>query len=265
VPTETGLLTLAGEAAKRTTTSWDEYLGRIRHDPSYAYRNTQWHRAGAYLEAIKHLPPPPPPDAPGALADAQGRIFLGTDPLAVLDYPAWMVPVVSADPNEPEGQQRATIDQLHARFGKVEAWADCMATPYSAAVALVQRLGLQGAWGQCETQPQFDAAVGAGARRLVGKVDASVLGDPGSARFEMVNSRQILVSVEQYGYTPAPDFRTPSLGGVAGTCIATYQSAEDHPEPRTVDGYKHLGYYTPHVSSVYVGDGTPIPDAASLG
>lgn len=260
--TQAELLAAAQAAALKTTISWAEYLRRIDDNEAYEYKRAAWYQAGAQLEALKHLPPPPPPSAPTPLSTAQGRFFLADNPLACIDYPRWMVPVVTADPGYPQCQDPEVIRQLHDRFGTVEVWCDCMATPYQAALDLMHRLGLQGAWGQCETQDQFDHAVGAGATRLVGKVDDSVLGDTSSKRAQLVAQGKVLVTVELYSPDAPKDWRNLNAG-IGGWCIATYNDA-DFPQPRQVNDYKANGTYVAHRDSAYCGGG-PKPSASQLG
>jgi len=239
----------------------------VATQPDYGYRSAHWHAAGAALEALKHLAPPPPLDAPAPLSAAQGRIFLADDPLSCLAAPAWMVPVVTADPGYPACQDPAVIARLHERFGQVEAWCDCVpapaGTPYSAALQLMHDRQLQGAWGQCESQAQFDAAVAAGATRLVGKVDQSVLGLTDSVRAQLVATARVLVVVEMYAVDPAhADWRNLNRG-IGGWCIATYQD-KDFPQARDVADFSAAGLYAPRRDSVYAGGG-PKPRWAGLG
>jgi hypothetical protein len=55
VASEAELGQQAVDLAQQTSYSWDTYLGRIRDDKNYDYRNTNWYRAGAKLEQAKHL------------------------------------------------------------------------------------------------------------------------------------------------------------------------------------------------------------------
>jgi hypothetical protein len=146
------------------------------------------------------------------------------------------------------------IAQLRAHFGTVEAWCDCRppgeGTAYSAALAMVDELGLDGAWGQCETSAEFDHAYDAGARRMVGSINAQVLDDRRLAR---VASGEVLVSIELYrNIQPGllPDWRNANAG-VGGHCIACYGSDTEGAVYTPVASYRELGYYVPKRDSVY--------------
>jgi hypothetical protein len=196
--TEEELLDDAAAHARATTISWDDYLERVRTQAGYDYRSTPWYAAGADLEQLKSIPTHPAPTrrAPD-VSSAQARIFLAQSPLDCLAAPSWMVPVCTADAGYREWYTADVIAQLRAHFGAVEAWCDCRppgeGTGYSEALAMAEAFALDGAWGQCETTAEFDAAYDGGARRMVGSINAQVLDD---TRLAKVSSGEVLVSVE---------------------------------------------------------------------
>lgn len=209
--------------------------------------------------------PPPTSDT----SDAKARIFLAhevlnkrtgerrrveLDPLAALQAPPWMVPVCTADPGYRQFYPPSTIQALRNYFGHVEAWCDCRpsgGTPYSEAVAMTEELGLDApAWGQCETQPEFDHAYESGARRLVGKISNEVCDS--EVRLPKVASGEVHLSVELYcNCMPwvTPDWRDANAG-VGGNCIACYSDATPC-NYTPVQWYKDRGWYVPHHDSVY--------------
>ena len=164
--TKAELIAAAAANAAKTTISYDEFLRRVATQKGYPYTKTAWYRAGRNLDAAKAagLPPatqpPPAIPKPGNLAAARARLFLAQEPLSCLAAPNWMVPVLTADPGYRDWVSHDTIAQLRARFGKVEAWADCRTppdgTPYDVAEAMTRDFGLDGTWGQCENQGEFD-------------------------------------------------------------------------------------------------------------
>ena len=253
--TEEELLDDAAANARATTISWDDYLERVRTQAGYDYRSTPWYAAGADLEQLKSIPTHAVP-TPRVLdvSSAQARIFLAQSPLDSRAAPSWMVPVCTADAGYREWYTADVIAQLRAHFGAVEAWCDCRpageGTGYSEALAMVDELGLDGAWGQCETTAEFDAAFDGGARRMVGSINAQVLDD---ARLARVSSGEVLVSVELYrNLQPGqqPDWRNANAG-IGGHCIACYASDTEGAVYTPVTNYRELGYYVPKRDSVY--------------
>jgi hypothetical protein len=255
--TEQELLDDAAANARATTITWDEFLELVSTRVGFDYRSTAWYAAGADLEELKSVPttPRPLPPAPAPrISSAQARIFLAQSPLDCLAAPSWMVPVCTADAGYREWYTPEVIAQLRARFGVVEAWCDCRpagaGTPYSNALAMVDELGLDGAWGQCETTAEFDAAYEAGARRMVGSINAQVLDD---TRLAKVASGEVLVSVELYrNLQPGllPDWRNANAG-IGGNCIACYASDTEGAVRTPVASYRELGHYVPKRDSVY--------------
>jgi hypothetical protein len=253
--TEQELLDAAAANARATTNTWDEFLERVKTQAGFDYRSTQWYAAGADLEQLKSVPtsPRPKPPAPG-VSSAQARIFLAHSPLDCLAAPSWMVPVCTADAGYRRWYTPDVIAELRGYFGAVEAWCDCRpageGTAYSEALAMVDEFGLDGAWGQCETTAEFDAAYDGGARRMVGSINAQVLDD---TRLAKVSSGEVLVSVELYrNLQPAlqPDWRNANAG-IGGNCIACYASDTEGAVYTPVASYRELGYYVPRRDSVY--------------
>ena len=253
--TEQELLDDAASKARATKISWDEFLERVRAQDGFDYRSTPWYAAGADLEQLKSVPATPPPRPPASrVASAQARIFLAHSPLDCLAAPSWMIPVCTADRGYRDWYTADVIAQLRAHFGSVEAWCDCrpagQGTAYSEVLAMVDEFGLDGAWGQCETTAEFDAAYAGGARRMVGSINAQVLDD---ARLAKVASGEVLVSVELYrNLQPGmqPDWRNANAG-IGGNCIACYASDTEGAVYTPVASYRELGYYAPKRDSVY--------------
>ena len=194
-----------------------------------------------------YIPPPKP------LASVQARIFLAGSPLDCMQAPKWMVPVLTADETTWTPDPNV-VTQLRTRFALVEAWCDCRerggdpsGTPYSQAVALVNNLGLDGpAWGQCESQAEFDHAYSGGCRRMVGNLSA--LRDD---QIQKIATGEVLVTAELYRNcqpSMTPDWRNANAG-VGGNCIACYDDADC--DYMSVNQYKADGMYTSGHDSVY--------------
>jgi hypothetical protein len=251
--TEQELLAAAAANARATTITWDDFLERIRSQAGFDYRSTPWYAAGADLEQLKSLAASPRPKPP-RVSSAQARIFLAHSPLDCLAAPSWMVPVCTADAGYREWYTADAIAQLRAHFGTVEAWCDCrppgQGTAYSDALAMVDEFSLDGAWGQCETTAEFDHAYDAGARRMVGSINAQVLD---AARLAKVASGEVLVSIELYrNLQPGlqPDWRNANAG-IGGHCIACYASDAEGAVYTPVASYRDLGHFVPKRDSVY--------------
>jgi len=260
--TQNELMTSALEHAKKTSILADEWCRRIDDQEDYNYKNTEWYKALKDLEAAKNAggggggQPVPPPTS--NTDDAKARIFLAQNPLDSLQAPSWMVPVCTADHGYRSFYPPSVIEQLRAHFGKVESWVDCrvpsgyhegQGTGYDEALKMATDLGLDGSWGQCETQMEWDNGYAAGARRMVGKISAEVCDPP---RLAKVSSGEVHLAVELYcNCMPwvQPDWRDAN-NGVGGNCIAVYSDATPcYYTP--VQWYKDKGWYVPKRDSIY--------------
>jgi len=203
-------------------------------------------------------PPGPNPEPPPGdyLEAARARIFLANDPLDPVHHgaPRWLVPVCTADQGYRYWYSPDVIAELRSYFnvqGIVESWCDCRdPTAYSVALAMADEYGLDGAWGQCETTPEFDHAYENGARRMVGSVNTAVLDD---ARLAKVASGEVLISLELYcnkNRDLLPDWRNANAG-IGGNCIACYGSDSEGAVYTPVSWYRERGLYVPKQDSVY--------------
>jgi hypothetical protein len=205
---------------------------------------------------------PLPPEPTSELETVRARMFLANDPLDCLQAPTHMVPVCTADLGYRHYYTEETIDRLRERFGLVEAWCDCRnPTPYAEAVAMVEELGLDGpAWGQCETQAEFDHAYASGCSRMVGNLSALEEGS-----LAKIREGEVLVSVELYRNVQPwmePDWKGCN-DGVGGNCIACYASSTEGASYYSVDKYKQEGLYVSGYDSAY-GVGLKPEDWAAL-
>jgi hypothetical protein len=238
--------------AQRTTINHREFLRRVATIPGYAYEKTQWFQALSDLEKTKHpaaVPPPPKPQA--GLKDAQARMFLAQDPLDCLQAGQHMTPVCTADPGYAHYYAPAVITALKQRFGKVEAWCDCRTsggTPYDAALLMVAKHDLAGAWGQCETAQEFDHGYSSGARRMIGQL-AGLRPD----QKQLISADGVHLAFELYRNVmpwQQPDYETQGAG-IGGNAIGIYASSTEGATYTPVADYKSLGYYLPGRDSVY--------------
>jgi len=184
-------------------------------------------------------------------------MFLAQAPLDCLQAPGYMIPVCTADPGYAEWYSYETIKQLRGRFEVVEAWVDCRRPSgyvpgegcgYDLALEMCAELGLDGAWGQCETEPEFDNGYNAGARRMVGQF-ASLRPD----QKNRIGSAEVLLAFELYRNIwpwQEPDYEGMNAG-VGSNCIGVYASSSEGATYYPVSRYISEGYYTPNQDSVY--------------
>jgi hypothetical protein len=240
--------------ARGTTLTPEAWLARIKA-PGYDVKRTKWWKAIKQLEAAAHEPPPrpapkpPPPPPSGALTSVQARMFLADSPRDCLQAPTHMIPVCTADRGYRQWYDAALVGQLRSRFGKVEAWCDCRnPTAYTEVEAMIQEFGLDGGWGQCENQAEWDHAYQYGSRRMVGNITA--LSD--SAK-KLVSDQTVLLTAELYRNV-MPWMKPDYMGcqnGVGGNCIAVYESATEGASYYPVSRYKAEGFYVSGRDSVY--------------
>lgn len=170
-----------------------------------------------------------------------------------------MVPVCTADLGYRQEYDADTIYQLYEHFdqGIVEVWCDCRVpsgyiegegTGYDVALEMVEELDLDGAWGQCENQSEFDNAYAGGATRMIGNIGS--LNPDSQAK---VAAGAVLMTVELYrNVMPwmAPDWKGCNAG-IGGNAIACYESPSEGAVYTPVQEYKDLGFYVPKQDSVY--------------
>lgn len=214
--TEQQQLAEAAAAAKAATISVDDWLRNIRTKPSYRYQNSWWYHAAKQLDQIRHLPPPRPQPSD---VTAVGRAWLITaqNPAEALHAPAYYGLAVTADRAYTGQAQAIAAAKLQGR--RTAVWCDCDATPASAAIDMARTLGCDLWIGQCETPGQFDHAVAAGGRLLVGNLSA--LRDD---QLALVKAGKVVVINELYRNLQPdqqPDWRNANAG-VAGNCVACY-------------------------------------------
>jgi len=184
-------------------------------------------------------------------------MFLAQSPLDCLQAPTYMIPVCTADLGYREWYTPDTISRLKARFSKVEAWCDCRipsgyvldkGTGYDVALEMVRTMGLDGAWGQCETEPEFDNGYNAGARRMIGQF-ASLRPDQ-SAR---IGNAEVLLAFELYrNIWPWQTLDYAGCEkGVGSTAIGCYESSSEGAVYYPVSKYKAEGLYRSDHDSVY--------------
>lgn len=183
------------------------------------------------------------------LSSAQRRMFLAESPLDCLQAPNYMVPVCTADLGYRQFYDQSVVQQLRNRFGLVESWCDCRnPTAYSEALKMSSDFHLDGVWGQCENQTEFDHAYGSGARRMVGNV-----GELNSWAKDLVSKAEVLLTVELYRNLMPwmyPDWMGCEQG-IGGNCIACYESTAEGAIYTSVANYKSLGLYNSGADSVY--------------
>lgn len=245
--TESELLAAASAAAKLTTISADEYLRRVAMNQNYGYKSTQWYKALSALEAIKHLepapaplPPPAPPPTEIDLSPARSWVFMAEEPEKALLYPPYYGIAFTADDAYPRPSS-SLISQLKGRGQPTRSWCDCHATMPSAAIKMASDLGLDGWIGEGESDYAFDNAYKAGAKIIIGNLEA--LRDDQRA---LIATGKVLFTNELYlNDDPTLADRENWMNlPVAGRTVACY-----HGYP--FQNYLDLGRYSAHQDSFY--------------
>jgi hypothetical protein len=181
---EADLLAAAAQHARNATIDGSDWLRRIRANPNYNYRQTEWYKALSALQQVKDLPAPTPP----AGLSLQRTIFWANvegDPLE---------PGQPFDPRTANPVQHAcrlgntwrhaltadpaytpTVAQVNALKGSsagVDCWANQVEIPNSVVGAFHDRWGLERAIRQGETIAEFDTAMRLSASYLIGNPNA---------------------------------------------------------------------------------------------
>jgi hypothetical protein len=182
MPTEQEIITEIKKAAWSASITVDEWIKRVRTNPSYAWTKTAWYRELKAAEKLRSLgqpapvPPPPPPPANAG----SSWILMGENPEKALWYPTYYGIAFTADVgiNDNTGQKNypwpsaATVKTLKDRGQRVRAWCDCHSTMPDSAYQMSDSLGLGGVIGEGESAGAFDNAYNAGMRLMVGNISA---------------------------------------------------------------------------------------------
>jgi len=224
----------AGKHARAASWTWDKYLAEIRKNPDYAYKNTEWFKAGADLEKTKSASgggtPTPPPDS-SLVVMAKHVVFCAQNSEAALNAPRKMSVALTADPSYAQWATPEIVSQLRAQNRPfLFSWGVQTQIPASAIIGLRDSLGLDGAIGQGETQQEYDTAMQAGFGIIVANPNAWNQASRDDAN-RRIAAGTLAVIGEDYANLGGPPPNAYSAGGVniSSVCIGVYDGSSEVP------------------------------------
>jgi hypothetical protein len=200
---------------------------RQRSDnPAFVGRVTRAMQTAGRVEVVRSaaVPPAPPASSPLELA-ARNVVFVAeVDDGAIAGYLAtgrrWSL-AVTADHAYRTEELAKLIAAAKDQHRVIRPWCDCRepdgdpaGTPFRDALAMARELGLDEPIGECESSAEYDHAIAAGARILVGNPNAL---DPDRRRDAAARIGAGTLAIIGEMYVPDPNY---SAGGVpiAGVC-----------------------------------------------
>jgi hypothetical protein len=231
----------AGKHARKTSWSFDKYLAEIRKNPDYAYKSTEWYKAGADLEKSKSAssggsspsPGPTPPAASNLATMSKRVIFCAQNAEAALGAPHNMSVALTADPAYAQWATQSLVDQLRGQGRPyLFAWGVQTQLPGGGGdvTALRDRLGLDGAIGQGETQEEYETAVAFGFGIIVANPNAWTEASRADAN-QRIAAGTLAVIGEDYANLGGPPPNAYGAGGVniSSVCIGVYDGSNEQP------------------------------------
>jgi len=234
VASQSELEASAGKHARAASWAWEKYLAEIRKNPDYAYKNTEWFKAGADLEKTKTasggVTPVPPPTDSSLATMAKHVVFCAQDSAAALKAPRKMSAALTADPAYAQWATQEVVALLRAQGRKLFAWGNQTQIPASAITGLRDQLDLDGAIGQGETQQEYETAVRAGFGIIVGNPNAWNRAEREDAN-QRIAAGTLAVIGEDYANLGGPPPNAYSAGGVniSSVCIGVYDGSSEVP------------------------------------
>jgi hypothetical protein len=226
----------AGKHARKTSWTWEKYLAEIRKNPDYAYKNTEWFKAGADLEKSKTAAgpepgPTPPPTDSSLVTMSKNVIFCAQEPDAALNSPRKMKVAFTADPAYEQWLSQSLIDQFRAQGRMLFSWGVQTQIPGSTITALRDKYNLDGAIGQSETQEEYDTCVAFGFGITVGNPNAWNQASREDAN-QRIAAGTLAVIGEDYANLGGPPPNAYGAGGVniSSVCIGVYDGSNEQPE-----------------------------------
>jgi hypothetical protein len=239
VASQSELATSALNHALKTSWTHEKFLNEIRTNKDYQYKNTEWFKALADLNAAKsasgggggNTPPEPSPPPSSLALMAKNIIFCAQNAEAALLSPAKYSVAITADPAYAQWADQSLVDQFHAQDRLVFAWGVQTQIPPQSIVDLANRLGMDGSIGQSETQEEYDTAVAFGFGIQVGNPNAWSQASREDAN-KRIAAGTLAVIGEDYANLGGPPPNQYSAGGVniASVCIGVYDGSNEQPE-----------------------------------
>ena len=228
----------AGKHARAASWSWEKYLAEIRKNPNYNYKATEWFKAGADLEKTKTAsgggggggPTPTPPPTTTLAGMAKNVIFCAQHSEAALASPRKYKVALTADPAYAQWATQSIVDQFHAQGRLVFSWGVQTQIPAGDIIAMRDRLGLDGAIGQSETQEEYETCVAAGFGITVGNPNSWNQASRDDAN-RRIDAGTLAVIGEDYANLGGPPPNQYGAGGVniCSVCIGVYDGTNEQP------------------------------------
>jgi hypothetical protein len=228
----------AGKHARAASWPWEKYLAEIRKNPNYAYKNTEWFKAGADLEKTKSAsggggggsPTPTPPPTTTLVALSKNVIFCAQDPASALNSPRKMKVAFTADPAYEHWLSQGLIDQFRAQERTLFSWGVQTQIPASSIIALRDKYHLDGAIGQGEVQDEYDTAIAAGFGIIVANPNSWNEASRADAN-QRIAAGTLAVIGEDYANLGGPPPNAYGAGGVniSSVCIGVYDGSNEQP------------------------------------
>lgn len=185
---------------------------------------------------LPHVPPSPD------LSAARSILFLAQDINASDLAPSYYARAYTAD-RAYARPSPADVAARRARGIRQFSWCDCRTTLPAEAIEMASELGLDGWIGQGEQAAEFDNAIGAGAKIVIGNFN-SLRAD----QLALVVAAKVLWIQEDYWNCGdgVPDWHG---WPIAGSCVAVYGDSQCSRKP--ISDYIAAGRFTPGRDSVY--------------
>lgn len=260
-------LKIANMLMAQTKYSVDEFLIRVATDKTFKYKRTNHYKSYIALEQSAKSKPPPSPKPPPApamdLERGKNVLFLTDDISGALSSDPKYKLAATADWGY---REKYTSPFLTAaiKSGRFRIWCDCRlsdeGTPPSVARMWAMQLGLP--WPECfigqgENTNEFDAAVNAGAGTIVGNINPRTPENPGGLTAEqwaLIETGKVIFINETYWNVQPnmPPVTWHNLDGVAGNCVAVYESSSEPARYYSLVDQMKAGKFVKGRDSVYV-------------
>jgi hypothetical protein len=172
-----------------------------------------------------------PPSDTSLATMAKNMIFCAQNSEAALPSPTKYKVALTADPAYAQWATQSIVDQFHAQGRLVFSWGVQTQIPPSAITDLRDRLGMDGAIMQGETQEEYETAMQAGAGIIVANPNAWNQPSRDDAN-QRIAAGTLAVIGEDYANLGGPPPNEYGAGGVniCSVCIGVYDGSNEQPD-----------------------------------
>jgi hypothetical protein len=254
------LLDAAEHEMAQATVTPEEWVKRIRHGYNgkpYNYKNTHnWKAQQFMFQAVNTKSNPSPAPLPTInLRPVQRCLFLTGDISRALETTGRLL-IATADLNY---RQFYTTQFLQAAIAsdRLRVWCDSRAapngTPPDVALQWLRELGLPPHYfyGQCEMPNEFDAAYAAGARRMVGNVNAP-FSERQIAQILNPDDPVVITNETYFNVNPHYDVNWRGWPVVGSNTLACYASVSEGASYYPFDQQHADGKVSPGIDCFYM-------------